>query len=54
VLGRHSDVLLAEEVHRRVGQVLVYLLPALAVIAGVYALVWRRRHRGGPPTEPQE
>jgi membrane protein DedA with SNARE-associated domain len=34
VLGRHSDVLLAAEVHRRVGQVLVYLLPALAVIAG--------------------
>jgi membrane protein DedA with SNARE-associated domain len=53
VLGRHSDVLLAEEVHRRVGQVLVYLLPVLAVIAGIYVLIWRRRHPGGPPTEPR-
>ena len=50
LLGGDID---AELVHRRVGQVLVYLLPALAVIAGVYAIVWRRRHRGGPPQEPR-
>jgi len=53
VVGRHSDILLAAEVHRRVGQVLVYLLPALVLIAGVYIVLWRRRHRGGPPREPR-
>jgi membrane protein DedA with SNARE-associated domain len=54
VLGRHSDVLLAAEVHRRVGQVLVYLLPALAAVGGMYAIVWRRRHRGGAQGGPRE
>jgi len=53
LVGRHSTVLLATEVHRRVGQVLVYLVPALAVIVTVYAIVWRRRHPAGPPQGPR-
>lgn len=47
VLGRHSAVLLQEEVQRRVGQVLVVLLPSLVVLAGIYALAQRWRK---PPT----
>lgn len=47
VIGRHSGVLLEAEVHRRIGQVLVWLLPMLAVLAGGYALWYRRRARAG-------
>ncbi len=54
VLGRHSAVLLQEEVQRRVGQVLVVLLPSLAVLAGVYAVAqrWRRRPEAAGKPKP--
>ncbi len=49
VVGRHSGVLLQAEVQRRVGQVLLVLLPVLAVLGVIYALWYRRRVRTGPP-----
>jgi membrane protein DedA with SNARE-associated domain len=45
LIGQHEAVLRNEEVHRYVRRVLVYLLPSLAVIAGAYALWYRRRAR---------
>lgn len=48
VIGQHEAVLRSEEVHRYVGRVLVYLLPSMAVIAGLY-VVWYRRRRAPPP-----
>lgn len=42
-LGRNEATLRSEEVHRLVGQVLVYLLPALLVCAGIYVVWYRRR-----------
>lgn len=44
VIGRNIGVLEQAEVQRRVGEALVYLLPALAVLAAGYA-VWYRRRR---------
>jgi len=52
VLGRHSAALRQEEVQRRVGQVLVVLLPSLAVLAVIYAVAQRWRKRNGAPGEP--
>lgn len=46
VLGQHSQVLLQEEVQRRVGQVLLVLLPALAALAVAYAVAQRWRRNG--------
>lgn len=43
VIGRHAGVLQQAEVHRRVGQLLWYLLPALGVVVLGYALWYRRR-----------
>lgn len=45
VVGQHSELLLETEVHRRVGQVLLFLLPSLALVGGIYALVYRWRVR---------
>ncbi len=53
VVGRHSAVLLQEDVQRRVGQVLVVLLPSLAVLAGVYAVAQRWRKRPAIEREPE-
>lgn len=58
VLGRHEAVLRDEAVHRMVGRVLLYLLPALIVLALGYVWWYRRRRaaRGGAaagaPAEP--
>jgi membrane protein DedA with SNARE-associated domain len=43
VIGKKVGVLEQGEVHRRVGEVLVYLLPALAVVAVGYIVWYRRR-----------
>lgn len=52
LIGQHEAVLRDEEVHRYVRRVLVYLLPSLAVIAGLYAIWYRRRKRAAPPPPP--
>lgn len=52
LLGQHEAVLRSEDVERYVGRVLVYLLPALAVVAAGYALWYRRRRRAAPPPPP--
>lgn len=44
LLGQHEATLRNEDVHRYVGRVLVYLLPALALLGIAYA-VWHRRRR---------
>lgn len=44
-IGKNIGVLRQEEVQRRVGQVLVYLLPALGVLALGYVVWYRRRRR---------
>lgn len=51
VLGRNEATLRSEEVHRQVGQVLIYLLPALAVLTAMYAVWYRRRRRAAPSAE---
>jgi len=45
VIGKNVGVLEQGEVHRRVGAVLVYLLPALALLAAGYIVWYRRRQR---------
>jgi membrane protein DedA with SNARE-associated domain len=59
-IGKNIGVLRQEEVQRRVGQVLVYLLPVLAVLALGYTLWYRRRRVGArratalhPPADPR-
>jgi membrane protein DedA with SNARE-associated domain len=55
VIGRNIGVLDQAEVQRRVGEVLVYLLPALALLAAGYVLWYRRRQRGRAKTpEPND
>lgn len=49
LIGQHEAVLRSEEVHGYVRRVLVYLLPSLAVIAGAYAVWYRRRRRAPRP-----
>ncbi|MGH7529696.1 MAG: DedA family protein [Gemmatimonadales bacterium] len=55
LLGQHEATLRNEDVQRYVGQVLIYLLPALAVLGGVYALRYRRRRVGAaaPSATPE-
>jgi membrane protein DedA with SNARE-associated domain len=48
LLGQHEETLRNEDVQRYVGHVLVYLLPALALLAVLY-VVWNRRRRAKPP-----
>lgn len=48
LIGQNEAVLRNDDVQRYVGRVLVYLLPALAVIAVAYAL-WYRRRKPPPP-----
>jgi membrane protein DedA with SNARE-associated domain len=50
-IGRTVGVLEAQEVHRRVTDVLVFLLPALATIALIYVWWYRRRRAAAPPRE---
>jgi membrane protein DedA with SNARE-associated domain len=45
ILGKSFGVLEQQEVQRRVWQVLLYLLPALAVLAAGYAIWYRRKRR---------
>lgn len=52
VVGQHSDLLLEAEVHRRVGGVLLFLLPGLVVLGGMYALVYRWRSKRAAKQEP--
>ncbi len=49
VLGQHEETLRNEDVQRYVGRVMVYLLPALAVLAVLYVVWNRRRRRAEPP-----
>jgi membrane protein DedA with SNARE-associated domain len=49
VIGVNVGILRQEEVHRRVGQVLVYLLPALALLGAGYAWRYRRRRAARDP-----
>jgi membrane protein DedA with SNARE-associated domain len=51
VLGRNEATLRSEEVHRQVGMVLLYLLPALALCALIYAAWYRRRRRRASTAE---
>lgn len=44
LLGQHEAMLRNEDVQRYVGHVMVYLLPALALLAAIY-VVWNRRRR---------
>lgn len=46
VIGKNVGVLEQGEVHRRVGEVLVYLLPALVLLAAGYVVWYKRRQRG--------
>jgi membrane protein DedA with SNARE-associated domain len=50
LLGRNEATLRSEEVHRQVGQVLVYLLPALVLVGALYAF-WYRRRKIAPSAE---
>ncbi|HET9387680.1 MAG TPA: DedA family protein [Gemmatimonadales bacterium] len=61
LLGQHEAILRNEDVQRYVGRVLVYLLPALALLGVVYTIWHRRRRRlaapaslppGDPPHSP--
>lgn len=52
VIGQHESALRSEDVHRHVGRVMAYLLPVLAVLAGVYALWYRRRRRATAEPDP--
>ncbi|MGH7607096.1 MAG: DedA family protein [Gemmatimonadales bacterium] len=56
LIGQHEAALRSEDVQRYVGRVMIYLLPALAVLAGVYALWYRGRRRRTasvpPPSVP--
>lgn len=45
IIGLNVGILRQEDVQRRVGQVLVYLLPALALLGGAYAWWYRRRRK---------
>lgn len=47
LIGRNVGVLQQAEVHRRVGAVLTYLLPALGLLALGYAVWYRRRAARG-------
>lgn len=53
LLGQHEATLRNDDVQRYVGKVLVYLLPALALLGAAYA-VWHRRRRraAATPEEP--
>lgn len=50
ILGKNEATLRSEEVHRQVGQILIYLLPALVVVAAIYVIWYRRRRRIAPST----
>jgi len=53
LLGQHEATLRNEDVQRYVGKVLVYLLPALALLGAAYAVWYRRQRRAGAtPEEP--
>ena len=54
VLGQHEATLRNEDVQRYVGRVLVYLLPALGVIALAYVVWHRRRMKSAAATVPPE
>jgi membrane protein DedA with SNARE-associated domain len=49
ILGRNEATLRSDEVHRLVGRVLIYLLPALLVCALAYAMWYRRRRKSVEP-----
>lgn len=51
LLGQHEAVLRNEDVQRYVGKVMVYLLPALVLMAAAYIL-WERRRRAAVPAAP--
>jgi membrane protein DedA with SNARE-associated domain len=54
ILGKNEATLRSEEVHRRVGQILIYLLPALVVVAAIYVIWYRRRRRIAPSAQGPE
>lgn len=53
LLGQHEAALRNEDVQRYVGKVMVYLLPALVLVAAAYIL-WHRRRRTAVPAPPAD
>ena len=52
LLGQHEATLRNEDVQRYVGKVLVYLLPALGLLALGY-VIWHRRRKAAAPNPPE-